>query len=197
MMPSMTTMYRAIVMIATGVIVVMGWQIYGPSTEQVKTFAVAAMDKARAALTDSQSAATDPAASHADPRTMTPPLVAGQSSPVAPSAPQLVPLINSGPTTLYGIGDASLTIQEPLADEARDSLTSLLSRLQEIGGADARVGPWGASGQFYRCCCQAKLAEASPMARHFEAVASEPIAAVEQVLAKVEAWRTQQQSLLQ
>ena len=35
-------------MVATGVIVVKGWQLYGPSTEQVKTFAVAqAMEKAQ------------------------------------------------------------------------------------------------------------------------------------------------------
>jgi len=191
-MPSMTTVYRAIVMIATGVIVVLGWRHYGPSTEQVKTFAVAAMDKARAALTDSPPPATDPAAPLVDPRTMAPPLVAADSTPVAPSAPQLVPLANSGPNTLNGIGDASVATHEPLLGEARDGVASLLARLQEIGAADAQVGPWGASGQFYRCCCQAKLAETSPMARHFEAVANEPIAAVEQVVAKVEAWRSQQ-----
>ncbi len=94
------------------------------------------------------------------------------------------------------MGDASVTTHEPLAEDTRDGVASLLAKLHEIGAADAQVGPWGASGQFYRCCCQAKLAESSPMARHFEAVAEEPIAAVEQVVAKVEAWRTQQQSLL-
>jgi hypothetical protein len=40
------------------------------------------------------------------------------------------------------------------------------------------------------------LAATSPLARHFEAVAGAPTAAVEQVVAKVEAWRTEQQSVL-
>ena len=201
-MPTMTTVYRAMVMIAVGVIVVKGWQYYGPSTEQVKTFAVSAMDKARAALTESQPPATDPAAL-ADPRTMAPPLVAGQSStavdssPASPEPPKLVPLINAGEDTLYGVGGTTLAAPSPLAAGLEaNGVAPLLTRLQEMGGGDARVGPWGASGQFYRCCCQAKLAETSPMARHFEAVAEEPIAAVEQVVAKVEAWRTEQQRLL-
>jgi hypothetical protein len=189
-------------MIATGAIVVMGWLHYGPSTEQAKTFAVAAMDKARAVLGESQRPANDPATLLADPRTMAPPLVAGQapvvaeSAPFAPSAPQLVPSANSGPNPLPGTVDSNLATHEPSADEAQNGVDSLLAKLQEIGAADAQVGPWGASGQFYRCCCQAKLAETSPMARHFEAVANEPVAAVEQVVAKVEAWRSQQQRLL-
>ena len=201
-MPTMTTVYRAMVMIAAGAIVVMGWRHYGPSTEQVKTFAVAAMDKARAALTESQSPATTPPAPLADPRTMAPPLVAGpspvvpDSTPFAPTAPQLVPSPNTGVNPPSETGDANLATHEPSADEARDGVALLLAKLQEIGAADAQVGPWGASGQFYRCCCQAKLAESSPMARHFEAVANEPIAAVEQVVAKVEAWRSQQRNSL-
>jgi hypothetical protein len=190
----MTTVYRVMVMIAAGVILVKGWQHYGPSTERVKTLAVAAMDKARSALTDSPSA-TEFVAPQEDPRTMPTPAVAN-ATPFAPAAPQLVPLANSGPNTLYGIGDASVATHEPLADETRDGVAALLAKLQEIGAADARVGPWGASGQFYRCCCQAKLAESSPMARHFEAVAEEPLAAVQQVVAKVEAWQSQHKSLL-
>jgi hypothetical protein len=199
-MPTMTTVYRAMVMIATGAIVVMGWQHYGPSTEQVKAYAIAAMDKARAALTES-SPATNPPTPLADPRTLAPPLVAGQSpvvadsSPGSPEPPKLVPLINAGEDTLYGVGETTLAAPSPLAAELEaNGVAPLLARLQEMGGADAQVGPWGASGQFYRCCCQAKLAESSPMARHFEAVANEPIAAVQQVVAKVEAWRSQQQN---
>ncbi|MCI0333643.1 MAG: hypothetical protein L0228_10525 [Planctomycetes bacterium] len=201
-MPSLRTVYRAIVMIATGVIVVKGWQLYGPSTEQVKTIAVTAMEKVQASWNESQQGTTDAASPAGDPRAAAPPLVAEQSSAVVDpepisAAPKLVPLVNAGENTPYGAGEAVLTAPAPLAPALEaDGLAPLLTRLQAMGGADAQVAPWGSSGQLYRCCCRAKLSETSVLARHFEAVASEPVAAVEQVVAKVEAWRTEQQTLL-
>jgi hypothetical protein len=86
---------------------------------------------------------------------------------------------------------------EPLADTAAsDGVSPLLARLEELGGADAQVSEWGSGGQLFRCRCRAKVGNESPLARHFEAIASEPVLAVEQVVAKVEAWRTEQQGLL-
>jgi hypothetical protein len=196
-MPSLTTVYRAIVMIVTGVIVVKGWQVYGPSNEQVKTFAVAALEKAQAALRGSEGESATPAAA-ADPRSVAPPIVASPVPPLpAESAPQLVPLVGSGADARPDASETTSPVPSPVvADSESNVVTTLLSRLQELGGADAQVAPWGSSGQLYRCCCRAKLAQSSPLARHFEAVAGEPTAAVEQVVAKVQAWRTEQQNLL-
>ncbi len=196
-MPWLKTVYRAIVMIAAGVIVVKGWQLYGPSADQVKTFAVAALEKAQAAW-DESAAGQNAETPTADPRTTAPPLVAEQSPqavdsiPVEP-APKLVPLTNAGEITMDGVGGTTLAAPSPMAAQLEaDGVAPLLARLHEMGGADARVMEWGSSGELYRCSCRAKLAETSALARHFEAVANEPAAAVEQVVAKVEAWRTEQ-----
>jgi hypothetical protein len=206
-MPSMTTIYRSIVMIVAGVLVVKGWQLYGPSNEQTKTIALAALEKAKAAWNGSAEDATGSTAAVVDPRPTTAPEVTETqpvvSAPVQP-APLLVPLESAVENRLSTAGEALSTAQTPSTLELNSKLElgskeviTLLARLHELGGANAQVMPWGSSGQFYRCCCRANLAESSPMARHFEAVAEAPIAAVEQVVAKVEAWRTEQRNLPQ
>jgi hypothetical protein len=202
-MPSMTTVYRFVVMMGVGLIVVTGWKHFGPSTEQVKSFAVAGMEKAKAAWNASSDG---PAAnvSVADPRTATqslvsetPASVSGATSQPPAAAPQLVPLANSGQDTIFGAGNSSVMASPGTmaAELETGGVVPLLAKLQQIGGADAKVVEWGSSGELYRCSCRAK-SDASPLARHFEAVAAEPVAAVEQVVAKVEAWQSQQQNVL-
>ncbi len=206
-MATMTTVYRAAVMVATGVIVVKGWQLYGPSTEQVKTFAASALAKAQAAL-DPAGQKSESQAGIADPRTLSPQLVA---PPAIPAAPALSTNLNSQPE-IDPIGAAPVApiatassetpsvgvnpVEQPAVDAAVNRVSPLLARLEELGGSDAQVSEWGSGGELFRCCCRAKMATDSPLARHFEAVASEPAVAVEQVVAKVEAWRTEQQSFL-
>jgi hypothetical protein len=67
-----------------------------------------------------------------------------------------------------------------------------MSRLQKLGVADTNLAPWGSDGHLYRFTCRAPLANAPALAQHFECVAEQPDAAVEQVLAKVEAWQVAQ-----
>jgi hypothetical protein len=184
-------------MIATGVIVVKGWQLYGPSNEQVKTLAFSALEKAQAAWSGSPKTAND-SPPIADPRLASPPVAAAAASIIpAPMdlAPQLVPLdvAKSGENA----GDlAPSTMAPPAATTEQQHVAELIAQLQQLGAPDAQVVQWGSSGRLFRCSCKAKLAEASPLARHFEAVANAPTEALEQVVAKVEAWRTQQQGLL-
>jgi hypothetical protein len=66
----------------------------------------------------------------------------------------------------------------------------LMNRLAELGAEEPHLTKWGSSGQLYRFCCRASVDTAPTITRHFEAVAAEPLAAVENVIAKVEAWRT-------
>lgn len=197
-MPSIKTVYRAIVMIVTGVLVVKGWQLYGPSNEQAKTMALAVLEKARAAWNGSAENGAGSPPAIADPRPVQAPVVADAlpvvSPPVGP-APQLVPLENEGEDKLGSTGEDSSVPSPSTLELKSKGVTTLLARLHELGGANAQVTPWGSSGKFYRCYCRANLAESSPMARHFEAVAEAPIEAVEQVVAKVEAWRTEQRGL--
>lgn len=71
-------------------------------------------------------------------------------------------------------------------------MPQLMSKLQQLGAADTNLAPWGNDGHMYRFTCKAPLANAPAMTQHFESVAAEPTLAVEQVVAKVEAWRVAQ-----
>jgi hypothetical protein len=72
-------------------------------------------------------------------------------------------------------------------------LTMLLTRLKELGGIEPALEPWGASGNLYRFCCRAALADNPQITRHFEAVAAEQRVAVENVVAKVQSWRAERE----
>ena len=182
-MPSITTLYRAIVMIAAGVIVVKGWQLYGPTTEQVKSFGVGALEKAQLTWNNLQPTATEPTAAAADPRLAAPPVPAA----VAPSLVESAPLFSAA-TTVEPAG-AETVDAASVSNEVADRLPQLYSRLESLGVSHPQLAPWGSSGQMYRFCCRASLSDSPALARHFEAVASQPVSAVEQVVAKVEAWR--------
>jgi hypothetical protein len=198
-MPTMTTLFRAIVMIATGILAVKGWQLYGPSTEQVKTFAVAGLEKAQAVLNDSEGSPGTPAV---DPRTapqlrLDLPQTGTGVATSGPEAPQLVPVAEVGQVVVNPTS-VPTEITPPASTEAApaDPVQPLLTYLQNLGVMDAQVSEWGASGGLFRCSCRAMLEDKSSLARHFEAVADEPAIAVEQVVAKVEAWRSAEQALM-
>jgi hypothetical protein len=186
-------------MIATGFVVVKGWQHYGPSTDQMKSLAGAALKKAQTALNDSESPVGTPAN---DPRTApqltsTPPAAGTVVPSLAPEAPKLVPISDPSQAAVNPT-DAPSAAAPPVATEAApvNPVQPLLTRLQDLGGIDAQVSEWGASGEFFRCSCRAKLEDTSGLARHFEAVANEPALAVEEVVAKVEAWRSAEHAMM-
>jgi len=205
-MPSFTTVFRAAVMLAVGAIVFKAWQMYGPPAEQVKSVAARAVDMAQAAWKNFQ--APDKAAKpSAQPPVGAPPFAqttqpsAGQ---VAISPPALSPqtLTPSPPAVAIPSTSAPATPAPitPLAEKAPatgandDRVKTLMSRLEQLGGADPKVAPWGSSGHLFRCCCQAPLANSPAVMQHFESVAADPALAVEQVVAQVEASRTAQRS---
>lgn len=207
-MPSSTTIVRAVVMLAVGACVFNGWQMYGPPAEQVKSIAVRGLDMAQAAWKnfrapekDAHPAANPPASAPAFAQATQPP--AGDVAIVPPqlSAQKLTP---SPPMESAPIGSASATTQSsitplgatsaPATNVTDDRVHTLISRLEQLGGSDPKVAPWGSSGRLFRCSCQAPLANSSAVRQHFESVAVEPALAVEQVVAKVEAWRTAQRN---
>jgi hypothetical protein len=206
-MPSFTTIYRATVMLAVGAIVFKGWQLYGPSAEQVKSVAVSAVDMAQTAWKNYQSPSkgAHPAAESPG---GAPPLAQGTRQPAAdvaivPPALSTQSLTPSPPVDVAPIGSAPSAAQSPIAPLGATSpaattdderVHALLSRLEQLGGADPKLAPWGSSGHLFRCCCQAPLANSPAVMQHFESVATEPALAVEQVVAKVEAWRTAQRN---
>ncbi len=205
-MPSFTTIFRAVVMLAVGAIVFKGWQQYGPSGEKVKSVAASAVEMAQAAWKNFQSPDKDAHAS-ADTRGGAPPFAQATQQPagniaivppalstqtITPSPPIQAAPIASAPSTqapITPLGEAS-----PSASTSDARVHTLISRLEQLGGANPKVAPWGSSGHLFRCSCQAPLANSTAVTQHFESVAAEPALAVEQVVAKVEAWRMAQRN---
>jgi hypothetical protein len=203
-MPSFTTIFRATVMLAVGAIAFKGWQMYGPPAEQVKSVVMRGVDMAQAAWKNFQTPdkaakpAVQPQAT-APPvaQTLQPPAREVAITPPALSTPTLTPIPLAGaipsasaPATQAPITPLAQTA--PVAGTSDDRVKTLMSRLEQLGGADPKVAPWGSSGHLFRCCCQAPLANSSAVTQHFESVAAEPALAVEQVVTQVEAWRTAQ-----
>jgi hypothetical protein len=197
-------------MIAVGAVVFKGWQLYGPSTEQVKTFAARASEMAQAAWNhyhakdknaDAQPPAEQRSAAPAFTQTIQPPAadIAVAAPPLAKQLSALSPPVVVPSTSAPAAQAPPIT---PLAEAAPpaaamtsdERVQALLSRLEQLGGADPKVAPWGSSGHLFRCCCQAPLGNSPTVTQHFESVAAEPALAVEQVVAQVEAWRTARQN---
>ncbi len=205
-MPSFTTIYRAFVMLAAGAIVFKGWQLYGPSAEKVKSVAVSTIDMAQAAWNNRQTSGgeTRPAA---EPRGAAPPFAqTAQPAPadmaivppplstqsITPNAP--VDAVSNMSIQSIPVSVAPLAETSPAASKNDDLVQALLSRLEQLGGAEPKLAPWGSSGHLFRCSCRAPLVNSPVVTQHFESVAAEPALAVEQVVAQVENWRTAQRN---
>jgi hypothetical protein len=190
-------------MLVVGVLIVKAWHAYGPSLDQLKTAVVAVVDSAQTALHNGESPGEQahPAAGFSK---TAPVLENGTKGPVVTVAPPLAPLPPPavGPTSAENSGNAPIplapspnlpdAVAPPLTAGGTDRLPALLSRLEQLGAAGPKVSPWGSSGHLFRCCCQASRADSPGLMCHFESVATERETAVEQVVAKVEAWRTAQ-----
>lgn len=62
-------------------------------------------------------------------------------------------------------------------------------RLREFGASHYRLETWGERGELFRCTANVRLPNRRGGMRHFEATAAAPAQAIEQLLAKIEAWR--------
>jgi hypothetical protein len=216
-MPSFKTIYRAAIMIAVGAIVIKAWQLYGPTSEQVKSTVAKAIEMGHAVLNRQQGSNSD-ARLVSGPENA--PVFAGGVQESAALNPALPPALNQPqavgttapanelpgsplPTTPELIaappakGVAAIPGPERIANvpaAADERVTALMSKLEKLGASEAKLSAWGSSGNLYRFCCRATPPESPALAQHFESVAAEPAVAVEQVLAKVEAWHTARQS---
>jgi hypothetical protein len=180
-MPSFQTVFRAVVMVAVGAAAVKGWRLYGPTNEQVKSAVAQAVEVVQSAIQSRQQATTAVPDPRVAPIAVAPGIVPPAAPLVQAEAPKLLPDSGAMP--------AVETASPPLAG---DRMPELMTRLQKLGAADTNLAPWGSGGNLYRFSCRAPLANAPAMTQHFESVAAEPEVAVEQVVAKVEAWRVAQ-----
>jgi hypothetical protein len=176
-MQSLKTMYRIVVMGVTLAIVVMGWRLYGPSAAKTKSLVLSAMEWTEARLRGTEHVAeAKPQAQSIAAAPLAAPPVAAAANP-----PALLTVSAEQP------GDGALRSNTATGD---DRLKKLLAQLDALGAREPKLSTWGDSGKLYRFCCQASWGSSPQFSRHFESIAVEPAAAVEQVLAEVDAWRT-------
>jgi hypothetical protein len=197
-MPSFTTVFRAIVMLSAAIIIVEGWQLYGPSAQQMKSWTAGAVERVHLALSERPQLAPATSELASEPKAIEK-LPAVSPSILAPSPGRFeatefpaVPPILPQPVVMAGLAAEDL-IQSPQgAGIDSERMPVLLARLEQLGAVDPQLAAWGSSGQLYRFCCRAALADMPTYTRHFESVAEEPLLAVKEVVAKVEAWRSEQ-----
>ena len=211
-MPSMQTMFRAVVMVVVGAIVVKGWMLYGPTNEQVKktyaqgkelvsSFIDSHQQGSNNEITDPRLASPRPAvgspgsASVAATPPLAPPIPMAQTE-----APKLlpestaIPPMQAAPAPTAPTATASPFDKSTQATDSTDRVSEQISHLRQLGASETNLTPWG-GGKMYRFSCRAPLASAPAMTQHFESVAAEPEKAVAEVVAKVEAWRVAQRDV--
>jgi hypothetical protein len=197
-MPKFTTIFRTVVMVFAAVIAFEGWQRYGPSQAHVKSLTTRALEIAHDALNKPELRSEEtpglvPGTLDVTPTFLTAPppaaiIVPSGTANEIPAAPEIF-----APAALAQSSGATSIEPSNATTADTDPLPALMSRLEELGGVEPQLVSWGSSGQLYRFCCQAALEDAPNFKRHFESIAAEPAVAVEQVVAKVEAWREAQQ----
>jgi hypothetical protein len=81
------------------------------------------------------------------------------------------------------------TTSQPTDSQPTDAFARGERRLRALGASHYRLETWGERGELFRCTANVKLPSGRRAMRHFEATAPSPSQAIEQLLAKVEAWR--------
>lgn len=206
-MPSFQTILRAAVMAAVVAVVVKGWHLYGPTNEQVKSAVAQAADVGRAIRDrwkqEPRAGVQDPRLAAPRTQLLTPPALPPSTAqnatpPLLPAAQPEAPKLLAESNIASSIGPnpsttAAANQTTPPANVAtNDRMPELMLRLAQLGAADTNMAPWGDGGQMYRFSCRAPLTNAPIMMQHFESVAAAPTQAIEQVVAKLEAWRVAQ-----
>ena len=105
----------------------------------------------------------------------------------APFAQPAMPAVAStGPqfTPQPIIAPAPTPSQPALAQQ----MEPLLVQLRQLGVAEYALEPWGADGNLYRFHCEMPFATGAQATEQFEAIAANPHATVEQVVAEVSSW---------
>jgi hypothetical protein len=106
------------------------------------------------------------------------PVVRNELAP-APDFPRLPPEVSSD-GFLASANDAS---------EAPEPIASVEEHLQKLGATYYLLEHWGRDPQIYRFQCKIAIAGSPHFVRYFEGTDSDPLRAMDKVLAQVEAWQ--------
>jgi hypothetical protein len=174
----MATAFRALVMLAFLVGLPAAWIYYGPLPERAQRTVDRLIQDAKDAVGWND---------HGGGRAKG--FATRQQRPAAPNFTNDQPR----PSLVGASGDG---VSKKIADTNPlvTALEPLLIRLRELGVAGYSLERWGQGGQWYRFRCEMPLAAASAATQQFEAVAVDPQATVEQVVAEVSSWRLARQT---
>jgi hypothetical protein len=220
-MATFQTFFRTVVMVATLGLVAKVWYHYGLTVDEMKTISGRAVEVAEEAWTDywrepsANSLADDPRlpAMGGAPAPFVPTATPMQPMPHEPNhataaGPGMVQLAGGMPAEIVAVPlSRPSTVWPPSATpeptrlppdskspvpQQDTRLPVMLEQLTKLGVRDQELGPWGSRGELMRFSCNVPWANSPAYGRHFEAVAATPLAAVEQVAAEIEAWRSGQ-----
>jgi hypothetical protein len=104
------------------------------------------------------------------------------------SAPPLAPATAFGPLLTPAAAPQTADEEVPIDEQTVAQLQKVRTRLEELGADYVIVETTDAGGQF-RFHCRMLVDANSPFTRPFEAISPDPVAAGQQVLREVEAWR--------
>jgi hypothetical protein len=171
----MATTIRAAIMLGVLVGLPAAWMYYGPlpnnAQRVVDRFVAAAKEAVNWEKHFKPSAGTEAKAAAAAPalENGTPPLAAEQAP-------------------LPGTGDRSATLAE--------HLEPLLARLRDLGAAEYALEPWGAEQRMFRFRCEMPLGGGPQSTEQFEAIAADPRASIERVVADVSTWQAERLAMV-
>ena len=188
----MATLIRAAVMLSVLVGLPGAWIYYGP----LPTGAQRVVDRFVAIAKE----ATGWKEAEAKPQptwdfTKSAPIAGGDIGTQAQGVTPLAPVAEAPPVQIGGALPLPLPEASPELPPStlKERLQPLLQQLEQYGVAGYALHRWGSDGNLYRFHCEMPIAGGS-LTQQFEAVAANPEASVEQVIAEVSEWRMARQA---
>ena len=165
----MAVLFRAMVMLLVLVGLPAAWVYYGPLPGGAQRCLNRMMEIGRTALTKGTDSLTA--------ESITAPAYSVVSEPIRYD-PQTAPASFTRST-------ASLAEKSALQEQ----LEPHLSLLRKLGASEYTLEDWGENGQLVRFRCDVSVGSNSDLTRHFEAVAANSLAAVQEVVGEVTSWQ--------
>lgn len=105
------------------------------------------------------------------------------------------PAVSRSPSSPISLVSASLPSTEaklPTSDDLAGHLEPHFSLLRKLGAANYSLAHWGTEGNLYRFHCSIPFGAEGLMSREFDAIETDPVAAVRQVVGEVTSWQNVQ-----
>jgi hypothetical protein len=177
----MATTFRALVMLAVLVGLPAAWIYYGPLPAEAQRVVDRLVGVAKEALGGDKTSPAEKTDS---------PLAVDVNPPSRNLA--RAPLNATGQTLVVNPIEPPPLVAAAAPTFAQ-RVEPLLAQLRHFGVVAYDLEPWGNSGKLYRFHCEMPLGASAQLTQQFEAVAEDPQATVEQVVAQVARWQSETQ----